>query len=175
MWHPIKHFSTITRHRHTVLIHCFKAGIGYRGLLHDLSKYSPFEFISGMKYYEGTRSPNEKEREITGYSKAWLRHKGRNRHHFEYWNDVNPQTKRYEPVKMPLVFLKEMFCDRVSASKIYQGKNYTDAHPLDYYKRGNAVLYLHPETAKMLEMLLTMLRDEGENATFRYIKTLKKY
>ena len=108
MIHPIKHFITISKHRAAVLRHCVKAGIIWRGLLHDLSKFSPVEFFAGVKYFQGTRSPNEMERELFGYSAAWLHHKGRNRHHFEYWNDVNPVTKRYEPVKMPIKFFKEI-------------------------------------------------------------------
>lgn len=175
MLHPIKHFLTISKHRNTVIRHCFKAGIPLRGLLHDLSKYSPNEFFAGVKYYQGNRSPNETQRELFGYSSAWLHHKGRNRHHFEYWNDVNPLTKRYEPVKMPVKYLKEMFCDRVAASKIYQGKNYTDSHPIDYFKRGNAADYMHKETAQMLEKWLIMLKEEGEKATFEHIKNLKNY
>lgn len=175
MLHPIKHFLTITKHRNAVMRHCFKAGIPIRGLLHDLSKYSPSEFFAGVKYFQGTRSPNERERELFGYSKAWMHHKGRNRHHFEYWNDVNPKSKRYEPVKMPIKYLKEMFCDRVAASKIYQGKNYVDSHPLDYFKRGRAADYMHKDTANMLEKWLIMLKEEGEKATFEQIKKLKNY
>lgn len=175
MIHPIKHFLTITRHHNTVCIHCFKAGIPLQGLLHDLSKYSPKEFFAGAKYFQGNRSPNEKEREIFGFSKAWMHHKGRNLHHFEYWNDVNPKTKTYEPVKMPMKFVKEMFCDRVAASKIYQGKSYTDSHPFEYFKRGNAAKFMHKDTAALLEELLIMLRDNGEKETFRYIRNLKNY
>ena len=102
-----------------------------------------------------------------------MHHKGRNRHHFEYWNDINPTTKRYEPVKMPLRFVKEMFCDRVAASKIYQGKAYTDAHPLAYFLRGNARAKMHPETADLLEEWLRMLEQNGERATFAHIKQIK--
>ena len=93
------HFKTITKHRHCVLRHCIKAGIFFQGLRHDLSKYTPTEFLPGAKYYAGTRSPNEVEREQKGYSAAWLHHKGRNRHHYEYWQDYNPKTKRMEPVE----------------------------------------------------------------------------
>lgn len=175
MAHPIRHFMTITRHRHCVVAHCFRAGIGLQGLLHDLSKYSPVEFFTGAKYYQGTRSPNEKERELFGYSRAWLHHKGRNRHHFEYWQDVNPITKRYEPVPMPLRFLKEMFCDRVAASKIYQGKHYTNEHPITYFLRGNARLMMHQKTADMLEAWLRMLAEQGEKATFAHIRKMKSY
>ncbi len=169
------HFRTITKHRHKVILHCFKAGIPWRGMLHDLSKYTAAEFISGAKYYKGTRSPNEAEREVFGYSKAWLHHKGRNRHHFEYWNDYNPKTKRVEPVKMPLVFVKEMFCDRLAASKIYQGKNYTQQHPIEYFLRGKANRNIHPETSDLLEKWLTMVASIGEKATFEEIRKCKEY
>ena len=104
-----------------------------------------------------------------------MHHKGRNRHHFEYWTDLNMQTKRYEPVKMPVRYVKEMFCDRVAASKIYQGRQYTDRHPLDYFLRGNARQKMHPATADLLEAWLRMLAEQGEKATFRHIRNVKDY
>ena len=174
MIHPIKHLKVICHHRHLVIKHARKAGIFWQGLGHDLSKFSPTEFFTGAKYFLGTRSPNERERELFGYSSAWLHHKGRNKHHFEYWNDVNPATKRYEPVKMPTKYLIEMFCDRVAASKTYQGENYTDEHPLNYFLRGNAKLSMHKDTAETLEMLLRMLAEKGEDETFKYIKQMDK-
>lgn len=169
------HFKTITRHRHQVIKHCRKAGILRQGLFHDLSKYSPSEFFVGAKYYQGTRSPNEMERSVIGYSKAWLHHKGRNKHHFEYWSDYNPETRMYGPVKMPLCHVKEMFCDRVAASKIYQGKNYKNSHPYEYFMRGKSNRIIHSETSDILEKLLLMLKDEGEDKTFEYIRNLKQY
>ena len=165
------HFKTITKHRNKVISHCFKSGIFWRGILHDLSKYSYTEFIKGVKYYQGTRSPNEMEREVIGYSEAWMHHKGRNRHHFEYWVDYNPVTKKNEPVKMPVVFVKEMFCDRVAASKIYQGKNYVESQPLEYFLRGKDRRVIHPETSDLLESWLLMLSQKGEKETFKHIKS----
>ncbi len=169
------HFSTITRHRHAVIRHCARAGILWRGLLHDLSKYSPTEFRAGVKYYKGTKSPNEGEREEYGYSKAWIHHKGRNRHHFEYWTDYDLITHVMSPVKMPLVFVKEMFCDRVAASKIYQGAAYTNEHPISYFRRGIANRSIHPETSALLESWLVLLAEEGEEAAFRAIRNCKSY
>ena len=166
MAHPVKHFITITKHRHRVMRHCFLAGIPFQGLFHDLSKYSLTEFIPGAKYYLGDRSPNEAERAEKGYSAAWLHHKGRNRHHYEYWMDYSMKTKRMEPVKMPLKYVKEMFCDRVAASKIY-------AHPLQYYTNAKSRIIMHPETAALLEKLLVMLKEKGEKETFKYIRNLK--
>ena len=132
------HFITITRHRHKVIYHCFRAGIPLRGLLHDLSKYSPTEFLEGVRFYQGDRSPNEKARDIYGYSLAWMHHKGRNKHHFEYWTDYSKKTHQNEPVKMPLKFVIEMFCDRVAASKIYGGKKYNDSYAPYSSRNGRA-------------------------------------
>ena len=168
------HFKTITKHRHTVIRHCYRAGIFWQGLFHDLSKYAPAEFFAGARYYVGTRSPNELEREVYGYSAAWLHHKGRNKHHFEYWVDYSPVTRKVGPVKMPLRYVVEMICDRIAASKIYQGKNYTDRHPLEYFLRGKGNRQIHPETSDLVEKLLTLLAEHGEEVTFACLHELLK-
>ena len=170
----VKHFRTITKHRHKVIAHCAKVGILWQGLRHDLSKYTPTEFWQGARFYLGNRSPNEGERAAYGYSKAWLHHKGRNRHHFEYWVDYNPKVRRNEPVKMPLRFVAEMFCDRLAASKTYQGKNYKPDSALQYFLNGKARRKIHPETSELLEKLLRMVAEEGEDATFAYIRQILK-
>lgn len=174
MGHPIKHFKTITKHRHVVIKHCFKAGIFWQGLRHDLSKYSPTEFMPGAKYYVGFRSPNEGEREQNGHSLAWIHHKGRNKHHFEYWTDYNTKSKVVEPVKMPMKYVAEMFCDRVAAGKIYNGDKYTDQSPLEYFLRAKGRRVIHPETSDLLESLLTELAEKGEDYTFKHIRELLK-
>ncbi len=170
----VSHFRTITKHRHRVIAHCAKAGILWQGLRHDLSKYSPSEFIPGAKFYQGNRSPNEGEREAYGYSSAWLHHKGRNKHHFEYWTDYNPKIKQVCPVEMPLNYVVEMFCDRVAASKIYQKDKYTDRSPLEYFINGKTKRLIHPATSELIEGLLTMLAEKGEDETFAYIRKLVK-
>ena len=169
--HIWKHFCTITEHKWIVLVECFQVGLYRQGLLHDLSKYSPSEFFTGARYYQGNRSPNAAEKEMRGYSSAWLHHKGRNKHHYEYWTDTDlKRRKSMVPVKMPLRYAVEMFLDRVAASKVYQGKNYTDRSALDYYNRTRDIMLLHPHTQALLEELLTMLARRGEKETFRYIR-----
>lgn len=170
------HFRTITRHRHLVIRHCWKAGIFWQGLRHDLSKYSPTEFLPGARYYQGNRSPNEKEREVLGYSVAWMHHKGRNKHHFEYWNDYNPKEKRVMPIKMPARYLAEMFCDRLAASKVYAGDQYQQDHSLCYFQNSNARKrgMLHPETEAKLMELLEILAQQGEEAAFAAVRELVK-
>ena len=170
MAHPFRHFATITHHRHKVIAHCFRAGIGFQGLFHDLSKYSPSEFLTGAKYYQGTRSPNAAEREEKGYSEAWMHHKGRNRHHYEYWTDMSRATGRYESVPVPRKYLAEMVMDRRAACLVYQGKDYHPGAELEYLERSREKLLLHPETLRQLHYILTMLKEQGEEKTFRYIR-----
>lgn len=152
---------------------CFKVGLYRQGLLHDLSKYSLSEFLVGCRYYQGTRSPNNAEREDIGYSRAWLHHKGRNRHHYEYWIDYSTDPNEgIIGMKMPVRYVIEMFIDRIAAAKTYRGSKYTDSYPLEYYEKGAARLgrMVHPETAKLLHFLLKMLARDGEEKTFRYIR-----
>lgn len=137
-----------------------------------MSKYSPTEFIPGARFYQGTRSPNERERELYGCSRAWLHHKGRNRHHFEYWFDYNPKTRCPEAVEMPLKYVVEMFCDRVAASKIYNGSSYTESEPYIYFLRIKGKHRMHEKTEAQLNELLELLRDEGEEKTFAHIRAM---
>ncbi len=167
------HFATITRHRLIVCELCCKAGLAWQGLVHDLSKYSPTEFATGMRYFQGTFSPNAAQRDAEGYSTAWLHHKGRNRHHFEYWTDiVKGSDGSLVGVPMPTRYVIEMFCDRIAASKVYEKEAYTDASSLIYFTRelGLPRIPMHPDTAAFLYVLLDMLAERGEEATFAYIR-----
>ena len=165
-----KHFKTITHHKYLVMQGCFRVGLYWQGLVHDLSKYSPTEFGIGMRYYQGTRSPNAAERDEKGYSEAWMHHKGRNRHHYEYWTDLNVATGSYESVPMPRKYLVEMIMDRIAACKTYQGKAYTPGSALAYFERSMERNLMHPELKRQLHYLLAMLKEEGEEKTFCYLK-----
>ena len=165
------HLKTINHHKILVMKLCFKVGLYKQGLMHDMSKYNPVEFLIGAKYYQGTCSPNNAEREDKGYSSAWLHHKGRNKHHLEYWIDYGLQEGHdMVGMKMPLKYVIEMFCDRVAASKNYRGDKYTDADPYNYYIHSYSHYIIHPDTAALLEKLLKMLRDDGEDITLKYIR-----
>ena len=167
-----KHFKTITYHKYLVMQGCFKVGLYKQGLLHDLSKYTPTEFLVGARYYQGNRSPNNAEREAIGYSSSWLHHKGRNKHHYEYWIDYSTKgiPGGMAPAPMPNKYIVEMLMDRIAACKVYHGEDYTTKAPLAYYELGKDMAPLHKVTRKKLEFLLHMLADKGEDYTFRYIR-----
>lgn len=171
------HWKTIRNHKKLVREGCFKAGLYRQGIMHDWSKYSPVEFIPGCRYFQGNMSPNNAERKDRGYSSAWLHHKGRNKHHMEYWIDYSVNKEDgIVGMKMPVQYVVEMFIDRVSAAKNYQKDTYTDRSALEYYENGKNVHIIHPQSRKLLEKLLHMLADEGEDAVYDYIRrvVLKK-
>lgn len=169
------HFRTITEHKLQVMQHCFAVGLYYQGIMHDMSKYTPAEFFMGCKYYQdGKRSPNNGERDAKGYSSAWMHHKGRNRHHFEFWTDysqkVIPGQPPVVPVQMPRKYVAEMLMDRIAASKIYLKGAYTQHEPLKYFERGRSRQLMHPQTAKELKCMLKILDKRGERELFRFVR-----
>jgi len=171
MFKAIRHFFVITKHRHKVMFYCFRSGLYKQGMLHDLSKYSLAEFIPSVKYFAyGKHSPNENERIQKGYSSAWLHHKGRNKHHCEYWFDFSKTENKYVPVKMPNKYIAESVCDRIAASKIYNKNNFKRQMVLDYFLREEDHLVMHEETKKKMKELLSLYVENGEKYIFSYLK-----
>jgi hypothetical protein len=157
----IGHARTVHKHRAMGRRLCFKCGLYWQGLTHDLSKYSPVEFWNGVKYYTGTASPHVGERKEKGYSDAWIHHHNRNKHHCEYWQDISPDTGVSVPIKVPDRYLKEMICDRVAASMVYLGDKYHNAAPLEYYESHKHENKWHEETRKAVEWYLNRIAECG--------------
>ena len=155
--------------KNTVIIVTHRHGVPFWQVKFRRGAGCPFQraALLGRRYYQGNRSPNEIERREKGYSAAWLHHKGRNRHHLEYWIDYAADGSGMCGMKLPLKYVLEMFCDRVAASKTYRGAVYRDSDPYDYYARSIDHYIIHPDTAKTLEYLLRTLRDEGEDKAFQ--------
>ena len=160
----IKHFHTVNKHRWYVFIYCLKAGIPIRGLLHDLSKYSFVEFFESVKYYDGHRSPITYARKDKGYSLAWLHHKGRNKHHFQYWYDYAAPIKT--PI-MPFKYFLEMICDDLAAGMTYQGKKWYPGYQLTYWNKVR-------EEAKMNETMKQLLDKVYTEISLHGLKVLKR-
>lgn len=173
--HPLKYLNTVNEHRRLVRQYCFRLGLYMQGLTHDLSKYSPAEFMSGCKYYNEGRSPVPAERRDKGIAKGWLHHKGRNKHHPEYWGDYAADEDgkvRFGPNKMPARYVAELFCDYLAASKIYMKDRYTDRDPYERFMRDKEFKLIHPETAEEIEKMLEILKDRGEDEAFKYIRSM---
>lgn len=148
----VKHFKLITHHKWLVFKLCCKIGEPWRGFMHDWSKYSPTEFFEGVKYYVGTHSPIKECKKDIGYSKAWLHHKGRNKHHAEYWyDDRAPQPM---PI-MPYKYAAEMICDKLAAGMAYEGKNFTKEYELKYWENEREKICLNENVKKFVTEVLT--------------------
>ena len=147
------HLNTINKHRFLVFKYSIKAGIPFRGFIHDLSKYSPTEFFEGVKYYNGNKSPISICKKENGYSESWLHHKGRNKHHFEYWYDFNCPVKT---VIMPYKYVVELICDNIAASKTYLKDKWTLKSQLDYFTKRKDSEYIN---SKIKELLIKVYTD----------------
>ena len=160
------HLHTVNKHRRTVRKLCFKCGLYWQGLTHDLSKYSPVEFWNGVKYYTGTASPHVGERKDKGHSDAWIHHHNHNKHHVEYWTDINPDGQHCA-CDMPIKYIQEMVCDRVAASMTYLGDKYTNESPLNYYNSHKDENQFSDNTRKILEATLITIAAYGFDAAMR--------
>ena len=170
MW---RHFITVSKHRHEVFKQCWACGIGWRGLVHDLSKYGFTEFVPSAKYFQGDRSPIAAEKEAIGYSKAWLHHKGHNKHHWEYWTDF-AEDGTIIANKMPVKYVIEMVCDWIGAGKVYSNKKWTQAEPLNYYMKVRKGRHFHTDTEILIMVMLGIINDKGLDAFHKYARQMLK-
>jgi len=176
----VRHFLLVTKHKAFVFLYCCYAGYPWRGFMHDWSKYSPVEFIESVRFFNGRRSPVGLARELEGYSYAWLCHKGRNKHHFEFWSDVvdesgaaAPNYGQFYPLPMPFPFALEMICDTISASRAYNGKKFSYKALFDWSRRRASVpLNMHPSTRRFFDAIYQEMRDEGNCKALRRAKEI---
>lgn len=169
----LKHFHLVNKHRWYVFKLSVKACVPIRGLLHDLSKYSFDEFITSCKYYDGHKSPIKVMRDEIGYSMVWLHHKGHNKHHFEYWEDIT-RTERIG-VFIPYKYIVESICDKIAAGMVYKGKDWTKDEPYNYWKKmiRNNIVVKHPGSVEFTDIVLKKISDDGVDAGLKP-KFLKK-
>lgn len=163
------HLKLITTHKAKVAKLCFRTGIYLQGIVHDLSKYSPAEFIDSARYFNGERSPIEVQKETTGFSTAWLHHKGRNKHHHEYWVDYIDQGGI--PCKMPFKYALELVCDSVAAGQVYLGKDWNKGCPKVYWETRKSDAKVHEDTYKFLTFAFNQIAIDGLDV----LNTLKNY
>ena len=154
----IKHIILVSKHKWYVFVYCTKLGMPFRGLKHDMSKFSPVEFWESIKYYNGTKSPIVISRQENGYSKAWLHHKGRNKHHAEYWVDIKAPQKT--PI-IPYKYVAEMICDKLAACKVYNGKNWTKSSELEYWNKEKKITQLNKHVEEMLTEVFEQVAEKG--------------
>lgn len=152
-----KHLKIILIHKYWVAKYCFQLGLYWRGLVHDLSKFHPIEFLESIKYYTGTSSPINECKKDKGYSLAWQHHKGHNSHHYEYW--IDHLDTGGEPIKMPKDDLKELICDWIGAGKTYMGSDFTFEKELAYISSRISNAKIHNKTRDVIYRIFVLLSE----------------
>ena len=158
----IKHFKLICIHKYYVFKNCKQAGLIWRGIKHDLSKFSPTEFFESVKYFDGSRSPIDVCKEKNGVSKAWLHHKGRNTHHYEYWQDNFDNGGN--ALLMPYEDALELVCDYLGAGMAYMKDKFTYKGELEWWMaKAKKPLAMHPAIKMFVTSMLFYFAADGNN------------
>ena len=154
----IGHWKTVAKHRKWVKRYCFKMGLYWQGLTHDISKYHPVEFFESVKYYQGTRSPIDACKEANGYSMAWFHHRGNNKHHYEYWVDNFDKGMTFNI--MPYKYFVEMLCDYLGAGRAYMGRDFSYVKEREWWRGKRETIAMHPMQIAMLDDIFNNLANE---------------
>jgi hypothetical protein len=171
----LQHLKTVRKHRRYVRQMCFKMGIPWRGIVHDLSKYSLKE-LSICKYYGGIKSPHALCRDELGYSPSWIYHYHKNKHHWQFWLDIEDWPNKVYPIKMPYKYVIEMFCDFIGAGKAYNPGKWNESMPWDYYEKAcKGKRLMHKSSEYLLTKLLWILKEKGLDIFLDWYKKTKKW
>lgn len=170
----VGHFSVICRHKYYVFQNCLVAGMPLTGIMHDMSKFSYIEFMEGVKYYQGTKSPIIACKEAEGYSKGWLHHKGRNKHHYEYWQDNFDQGGK--SLQIPFKYALELVCDYIAAGKAYAGDSFTYQREYEWWlNKLKKPLAMHKQTKLFITYMLKSMADKNTNRVLNKAYARKVY
>lgn len=159
-YHFYKHLKVVMKHKHYVFINSVHLGIPFQGLIHDLSKFSPTEFIASAKYYNGHYSPIVNERRNEGlYSNIFTHHTNHNKHHYEYW--ISEYCGDFIVRKIPYKYCLEFAADMIAASKTYLGERFSRVEPLNFFKHREDHYFMHSMSKKFIKTLLEIYEKEG--------------
>ena len=170
-----KHLKTVMKHKICVAHYCFMCELYFQGIMHDMSKLSPVEFFESVKYYQGTSSPIDACKADKGYSNAWFHHRGRNKHHWEYW--VDDFQSGMVPKKMPFKYVLEMICDYLGAGRAYMGDKFTIKSEYNWWQDRRKTAVMHADVLKLTDTIFNAMLANGIEKTLtnkRYLRKLEK-
>lgn len=168
----IQHLYTIGIHKWYVFKVCKDLNILWRGITHDMSKFSYQEFIPSARYFHKGVSPLKVMKIKDGYCLAWNHHKGVNRHHWEWWLDctegnlysICPEWKD----------ILEMFADWVGAGIAYNSGKFYQEEPLNYLLLRKDLNFMHPLLLNCSLAFLSAMADRGYNFAISTISQVKE-
>jgi len=150
----IKYLWVVLRHKWFVFHECCKLGIPWLGIIHDLSKFLPSEFVPYARYFYGPWAKDEQKPKMVQYrfDVAWLHHQHRNRHHWQRWMmtlDSARKGAKHFPMPMPDRYRREMLADWRGA-----GRAYGNANTPGWYAEHRMEISLHPATREWVDAQL---------------------
>lgn len=80
-----EYFLYVVRHKWYVMMMCFRFKLYWRGIVHDMSKFLPSEFIPYANYFGCLQDVSKGSPTDIKFQKAWKLHYNRNDHHPEGW------------------------------------------------------------------------------------------
>ena len=175
-----KHLGVIFKHKNLVLLHTYKLGILHLGLIHDLSKFSRYEFKDSAKYFSGAFSPIVNQRQNEGlYSSIFTHHTNHNKHHYEYW--ISEFKGDFVLTKIPYKYSLEYVADMIAASKTYLKDKFKKDEPLKFFLARYNHYLMHSMNKEFIKELLTIYAESGfknlkkKNTKKIYEELTKKY
>lgn len=131
----LKYLLYVLRHKYYVFIECCRIGIMWRGITHDLSKFSRAEWTPYVRRFYGDGNN-------ACFNDAWKHHYQRNDHHWNYWNCGN--SIRF----MSNDAMKEMVADWCAMSRVMGGS------AAEYYEKNKKNIKIHSYQQQYLAGLL---------------------
>ncbi|OQB06859.1 MAG: hypothetical protein BWY21_01861 [Parcubacteria group bacterium ADurb.Bin216] len=146
----MRHFWYIVRHKWFVMIECFKVGLIWEGIVHDLDKFRIEYFVAYNKYQKRKLFKAQQPEELypktgdRGINREILRHRKTSPHHWQYYC-----YGRKQPSPMPDKYIKEMICDWVGAAKARGRKNL-----MEWYSEAKDYMIFNEETKGKVDTML---------------------
>ena len=166
----VDHIIDILMKKTYVLIYCFRIGLYWRGIKHDISRFSLIEFIYSIENYDPVEYPLDMRRR-NSISQAYIHYISKNDYTIEHWicND--------EPCKMPFASASECIVHLIASERILAHFSFSY---INVFKRYVTMidngLKIHPHTKKFIYYILADLaNDEDYKWSIKNILTNKYF
>lgn len=150
----------LMRHKYYVSVECFKHGLFWRGLTHDLSKFGLTEFSAYANYFynpDGSKRIGSKHSDIsTPFNLAWLHHQNKNDHHWQWWI-LQADDGLCQCMPMSKNATMEMLCDWIGAGK---AQGFSD-NLIPWYLKNAKRIEMHRETRIAVHKFLIVASDNN--------------
>ena len=102
-----------------------------------------------------------------------MHHRGRNKHHYEYWTDNYDAGTTC--IKMPYKYVLELVADYLAAGRTYRGKGFTFVDEYEWWMKCKDYKKIHKDTKDLItQMLYNLAYRRDSKEVFKMYKNLIK-